>query len=74
MPFGNENRRGRLDLLIKDGFGMIADRAGLRGVLQPVIDTFVDQKVKQHRVPVTPIEIAQHCGILRKPKPEKGAA
>ena len=78
MPFGNEDRRGRLDLLIKDGLGMVADRAGVRAVVQPVIDLFVDEKIRANRVPVTPVEIAQHLGILRKPKriktPQQGAA
>lgn len=68
MPFEPTDRTGRLDLLIKEGLGRIAGRAGVRDLAQPVIDLFVDQKVTQHRVPVTPIEIARQCGILAKEK------
>lgn len=63
-------RSGRLDLLIKDGLGMLADRVGIRHHAQPVIDRFVDEKVQHHKVPVTPIEIAEACGLLKRPKRE----
>ena len=65
----NENRQGRIDLLIKDGLGMIFDRFGIRHHAQPVIDRFVDEQVEINKVPVTPIQIAEHIGLLRKAKP-----
>lgn len=65
------DRRGRLDLLIQDGLGMVADRIGIREHAQPLIDRFVNEKVKEHRIPVTPIEVAEHCGLLKKTKPPK---
>ncbi len=66
----SENRAGRLDLLIKDGFGLVAERLGIREHAQPVIDRFVDQNVRENRVPVTPMEICERLGLL-KPLPKE---
>ncbi len=69
----SESRKGRLDLLFQDGLGQFADvldrrmGIGLRGIVQPVINRFVSENVSKHQVPVTPEEIAEHMGILRKP-------
>ena len=72
----NENRTGRLDLLVKDGLGMLADKMGIRSHVQPVIDRFVDEQCEQNKVPVTPEAIAEHMGLLKKkkkPHPAPGA-
>lgn len=63
------DRTGRLDLLVKEGLGMLADRIGLpRAHVQRVIDRFVDENIEHHKVPVSPEEIAENMGLLRKPK------
>jgi hypothetical protein len=64
----SENRTGRVDLLVKDGLGMIADRFGVRDHVQRIIDRFVDENIERNRVPVSPEEIAENMGILRKRK------
>ncbi len=60
------DRTGRFDLLVKDGLGMLADRIGIRPHVQPVIDRFVDENIDKHRVPVTPEEVAERMGILKR--------
>lgn len=60
------SRTGRLDLLIKDGFGLIFERFGVRHHAQPVIDEWVDENVREKQIPVTPSEIARRLGILGK--------
>ena len=67
----SEDRAGRLDLLIKDGFGLFAERLGIRRQAQPVIDRFVEEQIQRNRVPVTPVEIFERLGILKNPKKGK---
>jgi hypothetical protein len=63
------DRTGRLDLLVKDGLGQIADRFGVRGAAQSAIDRFVDERVTRERIPVTLEEMLERIGIL-KPRPK----
>ncbi len=66
------NRAGRLDLLVQDGLGLLSEELGrrfgipLRPHLQPVIDRFVSEHVASNNVPVTPMEIAERMGLIRR--------
>lgn len=68
------SKEGRLDLLVSEGLGRIAEKIGLRrNVAQPLIDRFVQENVTRHKMPVTPEQIAEEIGLLKKqpkPKPE----
>ncbi len=67
----DQSRVGRFDLLVKDGLGMLADRLGIRPHVQPVIDRFVDENVERSKMPVTPVALAEHIGLLKKQNPNR---
>ena len=69
----DESRVGRLDLLAQEGLGRICAEVGrrlgfpsLREHVQPVIDRYVAENVTRHRIPVTPVDLAEEMGLIRR--------
>jgi hypothetical protein len=58
----------RLDMLVTHGLEVFAQKLGLGDLCKPVIKRFVEEQVRQNRVPVTAEEIAEELGILKKQK------
>lgn len=58
----------RLDWTIQHGLEIFAQKLGLGDVLKPVIKRFVDENVREHKVPCTAEEIAEEMGLLKKQK------
>ncbi len=58
----------RLDWIIQHGLEAFAQRIGLGNLVNPVIKRFVDENVRNHKIPVTAEEIAEEMGLLKRTK------